>query len=408
MDQGLTMSNTLFVNGAIQNRGFNVDDQPGKLVGIQLAQSLNALHGNNDVAHLWNNVGTFHDTELQTPQQRLLEKYQSKAMAEHLDFWGLKSEDVDVLADNDPAFANWTVGVFEKLLAKGTVRIEDAEFSACSSCNYVIGEAAAGITACSSCQGSEICQTRQSGLFIDLPSNRADLLSGDMIFNSMNLRDEQDSLVQLPQRLLLSRDRTVGIPLDDIGLAGKKLEPKMGLGLLALYAAETHDYERVGMVQTTSTLIRTAPFVGSLVLQAPDLPRLMFVPHKKILSEAQANTDTVGRQVVAPLAAAQRKQDVNLQRFTQSQKEFAKLQRNAHALQNLLGKLGHDSTSTTATDIDFTDFGKLISTEAKHSGQTLESLKRKTSLTDTDASTLQAAAHHILLASRLGLLPSDS
>ncbi|MCA9330132.1 hypothetical protein KDA11_05765 [Candidatus Saccharibacteria bacterium] len=324
-------------------------------------------------------------------------------MTEHLDFWGIAPEDIDVLADDDPVFASWTVELFEKLLEKGTVRIENADFWACTSCGYIIGEAGANITSCTSCRGDDICQTRQPGLFIDLPDDRSNLLSGDMIFNPMNLRDEQDSLMQIPSRLLLSRDRHIGVPLDTLGLEGKKLEPKMGLGLLALYAAETHDYERVGMVQTTSTLIRTAPFIGSLTLQTPEVPRLMFVPHTKILSEVHDGADAAGRQVIAPLAAAQRKQDVNVQRYIQAEKEFTKLQRNTHALQSVITRLDYVDIDPATTDLDYGDFGKFISVKAKESGQILEKLKRKTTASDADTPDLQAAAQCIQFASRLRL-----
>ena len=76
----------LFTNAAVQNRSFDIDQNPGKVSGIIAAQLLNRLFDNPDVVHCWNNVGLFDEAETTTSDERLEHKYDSQVLKQHLTY----------------------------------------------------------------------------------------------------------------------------------------------------------------------------------------------------------------------------------------------------------------------------------------------------------------------------------
>ncbi|MBP7767233.1 hypothetical protein KA068_01800 [Candidatus Saccharibacteria bacterium] len=398
------MSDVFFTNGAIQNRGFELDESPGKITGIMLAQVLNRLNGNAEAVHLWNNVGAFHNDEPQNPQLRLEQKYLSRIMTSHMEYWDLAPEYLQIISDDDERFAEWTIKQLEELIEAGNITIEQAEFDSCPDCDMVVAESVVEAQCCSQCKSEDLRRIVEGALFVTMPENRMQLLDDSLIYNSMNLRNERDSLKQIPPRLLLSRDREIGVRLDDLGLSDKKLDPRLGIGMLALYAAEVNDFETVAMTQTTSTLIRTVPYIGSILLTAPDSRRLLFVPHTRIDSNVFDEADEVGRQVIAPFAAAQRNQDVNMQRYQYANKEFMKLGRNAAALAAIIERLGLAGRETEPSfKPDHSGLTDIVSGMGKQSGYLIEALKRRVNATGISEDTISDVLGLISITSALKL-----
>jgi hypothetical protein len=257
----------LFTNAAVQNRSFDIDQNPGKVSGIIAAQLLNRLFDNPDVVHCWNNVGLFDEAETTTSDERLEHKYDSQVLKQHLTYWGTAGKLV-VQTDDEEWFSTWAVGLVESCLERGDIYIQNTTFSRCAQCDLVIAESAAHIDQCGRCKGQNLDVVKEDGLFVDVPDDRQSLLLPENLYNSINIYQERDSFKQLPPRLLLSRDRSRGVNLERIGLTDKVLDPRLGIGLLAVYAASIRGYEKGCLVQSLSTLVRTAPYLNSVIVDA--------------------------------------------------------------------------------------------------------------------------------------------
>jgi len=275
----------LFVNVGIQNGEYSLDEKPYKMTGILAAQVLNHLQGNPEVVHTWNTVGNFNDQALTSPEERLEQKYSSVFMREHLTRWDT-SNTPDILRDDDPAFAHFSLECLELALSKNNrLYITDEEFTRCQECQQTIAEKNVTVDSCPGCHStSTLTTTVEAALFVDLPEDRLSLLPYERQYNKVNLKHELSTLRNVPHRLLLSRDRSSGAALDILGLPGKKLDPRLGIGLLAIYAASLYGYQEAGLTQSTSTLIRTVPYLSSVVNDADSLgiPDYRYAFHSKI------------------------------------------------------------------------------------------------------------------------------
>lgn len=257
---------TLFINAAIQNREFSLDDKPHKAMGIVAARVLSHFVGSEDIIHCWNNVGLFRDTTTST-KDRLDLKYTSKFMQRHIDRWG-DHERVHIYGDDDEQFKNWGQVIINDALRRGDIYQDIDAFAVCTHCGLTIGVVSGGntIMQCSNCQTSEAVKTKSKlGLFVDIPSDLATNLKSNHLYISNNIRQEVNSFSQLPPRLLLSRDRDDGIPLDSIDMPGMRIDPRLGIGLLSVYLATQRSYERAGIVQSYSTILRTVPYLNSVL-----------------------------------------------------------------------------------------------------------------------------------------------
>jgi hypothetical protein len=300
----------LFTNAAIQNRSFGVDERPGKVVGIMAAQLLNGIVGNTEAIHAWNNVGLFADSETIDAHTRLQNKYDSEVLKQHVGYWGI-GEGLRIQTDDDQSFALWAQHVIEGSLKRGIVYIENATFHCCSGCSLVIAEAAVSVSRCSRCGSEELFLSDEDGLFVDTPEDKLSLLAPHDIYNVINIRQEQDSMKQVPPRLLLSRSRSFGVSLECFGLPRRVLDPRLGIGLLALYAADVEGYKKGCLVQSIATLVRTVPYLKSVIVDhdQQQVPKPLFAAHTRIDQDVLMDTELspVDRNVLLPLASLRRR-----------------------------------------------------------------------------------------------------
>lgn len=277
----------MFINAAIQNRDFSLDDKPYKMTGILAARVLNHLMGNSYNIHAWNTVGAFNDMAESTPEDRLTQKYDSQFMQDHLSRWS--DLGLDVLRDDDPEFSSWAVKIMERaLLVNDCVEIKEESFVNCGSCDTTIAEASVDVSSCTICCKKDSLQiVSESALFVKMPDDSESLLPFHRRFNKVNLRHEVKTLENIPHRLLLSRDRLAGIDLEQLGLPGKKLDPRLGIGLLALYAANKHRASSVSLTQSASTLVRTVPYLSGVIhdSDALQVPNFSYTFHGRISPE---------------------------------------------------------------------------------------------------------------------------
>lgn len=261
----------LFTNGAVQNRDFSLDEKPFKAVGILSARVLNHLYGGEDTVHSWNNVGMFADLDPGCQGARLQRKYTSDFMRLHLRRWA-DEESVRIASDDDPDFSAWSQEVIEGSLVSGSIYCEKTEFVACRKCGMVISVAAVAVGTCSRCGSSEdLYLKEEDGLFVNLPERAGEVFRYEHLINKSNIKQELDSFKQLPGRLLLSRHRDNGVSLESFGLPDKVMDPRLGIGLLAVYQATLLGYAKAGIVQSRSTLIRTAPYLNSVITDSNGL-----------------------------------------------------------------------------------------------------------------------------------------
>lgn len=302
-------SERIYVNAAIQNQEYSLDEKPYKATGILTARTLNQLNGTDTIVHTWNEVGLFSETSRLSMEQRLALKYETAFMRDHL---AHRQDDVHVLTDTDAGFSDWAQEVVKETLAAGTTYISEEEFTRCISCNMTIAEVAVSVQQCSKCrQSSGLVVSREEALFTDVPEDRRSLLPYHRLYNKVNVNQELRELNQIPHRLLLSRDRQVGVELGEIGLEGKRLDPRLGIGLLALYVAHSFNYDEAGLVQSLSTVNRTVPYLGSVIRD----PVKLGVPDYGYALHAKIKTELFSEQSLQPehlsLQAIGQRADVN-------------------------------------------------------------------------------------------------
>ncbi len=383
----------LFANAAIQNRGYDLEEKPGKIAGLLAADLLNTLAGSPVLVHTWNNVGIFDETEPCTAEERLAAKYSSPTMRSHLEYMQAGAN-LQVITDDNEAFGRWALRLVDRLLDAGIVYIEDTDFHACADCGLVIAETAVAVNECGKCGSHEITETHEPGMFVDVAEDRQQLLPPDRVFNSMNLRNERDSMKQIPPRLLLSRPRSRGVGLDVFGLPERVLDPRLGIGLLALYAADMQGYQNGCLVQSASTLIRTVPYLNAVVRDPDQLqvPKPAFAVHTMIDQSLleDGSLTSLERNVLLPIASLRRKNTVTANDLEALRRERAKVMMNASAIETILTRLGIDTEVgnlpvVVGQTLESGRLNDLLPTIAKSLGQTIELCKRATPETLSEA-----------------------
>lgn len=236
------------------------------------------------------------------------------------------------------------VGLFDEFETTDAQQRLQAKFKAFNKYDLVITETAVNVHQCGRCSSVTLKTKKEPALFVDMPIDRSKLLPKHSLFNQINLQQEISTLSQIPHRLLLSRVLSGGIELDDLGLKDKKLDPRLGIGLLALYLAEVHDYGQGCLVQTNSTLARTVPYLMGVVADADKLetPKPLFAAYMKIDSVLLTNDNLslIDRQVLLPLASLRRKQTIHQSNLKNLQLEFNKSTRLVETNIELLGRIG--------------------------------------------------------------------
>ncbi|MCX6727223.1 MAG: hypothetical protein NTX11_00195 [Candidatus Saccharibacteria bacterium] len=363
----MSSAEIVFVNAAIQNRDFSIDEKPEKVVGILAAQALNHLQGNDVDVHCWNNVGLFDSQQSESADYRLAIKYNSD-FAKHI--VGPGNKETVVLSDDQNVFTEWAIPTINSMISSGSVYIEEADFHHCFSCDTTIAELAVDIDDCKSCNSSsQIKTTTELGMFTNTPDDRGLLLPENLVINQINIRQERSSLMQIPPRLLLSRTRSIGVPLESFGLENHKLDPRLGIGLLAIFAASNLGYGSVGIVQSISTLNRVAPYLRS-ALPNPrlvDLPGYLFAFHSLVRPQLLDNA-VVSPSLIALYALGQRNDITSTQKIFE---EISKLERCVTALDKVAPLTETDRSSPRLPR----NLSHIVATTAKDIGKLLEEVK---------------------------------
>jgi len=260
----------LLTNAPIQNRDFNPDISSGSVLPIVVAdyQIAQAEDGQPRV-DLWNNVLAVeqqgHDTASfqDRSEQRLGRKYQSRLLA------SLPEPD-KIFADDKSEFKAWGQAVVRRVLDNGTLSVEKREVHTCDICDGTIAHAEVELrNGCVSCASSETHIEEKSVLLAKLGSAAwgvAAVITGDASLRKLGA-DEME--------IIINKKRLSGVCLDEFGFEDDVIDPKIGIGLLALYAAEYYGFSAVSIVVGRSSSRKNVPqlaaFLGQSITQFPSL-----------------------------------------------------------------------------------------------------------------------------------------
>lgn len=263
----------LFVNAPTQNRDFIPRPLEGRSFPIVVAHWLAETRAASS-ADLWNNVIAAEERNIcraaysQQMDERLKDKYTDPSIL-------AGNDDTTVIADTDPEFCEWTQNLVVQLLDDGRIRLEDKEVHVCVTCDTAIALAEAPIqNACARCGSDVFCVKEQSALvasMTDQSEKRAAEISGTPLRTLCG------------PEVLVSKQRHLGVSLEHIGLPGQVIDPKIGIGLLALYAASSSSSQTVTVVAGASSAHKNIPQITAFLgRNMDDLPELKVKPVPRI------------------------------------------------------------------------------------------------------------------------------
>lgn len=356
----------LFTNAAIENRKFTFDNKPQRAFSFLVAEALNRIYSPSAPrTHLWNEVGDFADRSNEPIDNKYAGDFANKYLTAH--------GDPELISDNDKVFSGWAQGALEKMLEAGSVYEAEADFWACDDCDLAIAESVVNIAKCPRCHSDEsLIIRRELAMFCDTPDDKRILLCRDRIFNQININHEIGRLEQLPPRLLLSRDRNSGISLDGFGLKDKVLDPRLGIGMLAIYAAQRADFEQVGIVQNINTVNRTAPYLGSALPNTKkiDAPDYVYALHADA-DQQLLNPIRINPRVLALVSLAQRN-NVTSASADNMVRNYDKIERLFDGIERFYNNANN---SDLDANLPVPDFSRLAQSVAKNLGRDLEIVK---------------------------------
>jgi hypothetical protein len=216
---------------------------------------------------MWNNCGQKMDiAHAEAGKDESRYDYATRLLAEKYAVLAQLGIDVDsrtIIRDDSSDVQVWLTDKLKQLYKDKILYEAETTFNACGDCGYLISERGAPVSKCSGCGSQSFVGTEARGLFIDLPSNKHDLLNGK-VYIPKNQKHLQGIMETLPDRTLVSRVREYGLPLDFLGFDGFVLDPKIGISLMPGMVAETHGLDEITQIQGIRTAMHTAPFTTIL------------------------------------------------------------------------------------------------------------------------------------------------
>ncbi|OCC09182.1 hypothetical protein [Streptomyces sp. PTY087I2] len=281
------MSSVAYFNGPVQNGGFTFAERPGKAAGIRLAEALNALLGLAPVPHLWNTVTLAGDVrhrcatdrDTVSRQQREKEAVVAKYAPGRAPRGGLRT-------DADHQVARLALEMTRGLLADGTLTVRDLPVRLRTRCGYMAGVGTAGD--CRSCGHGGGRVALRPLLVFDRTAYGPVLGRDDVHAAGARTPSHLFAIAHhVPQLLVLSRTRDHGVDLSPLGLEGMVLDPRAGLHVAVLAAADEFGAVRPVMTVTENAAANVAAYGAPFRRHGP--MRLRYALHGKIPYEAVAS-----------------------------------------------------------------------------------------------------------------------
>ena len=214
---------------------------------------------------LWNCIGMRMDKAFQNQREHssrmdfssalLKDKY---AMLEEL---GVPREGRDVIRDDDDSTKTWLKHRIKQLVSSGTVYVEPTMVNICDDCGYLQSVQGSPTSSCTLCEGKDFHHEKKEVLMIDIPENRNSLTKGRII-HPRNSKHIQSFFEQMPPKMMISKVREYGLPLDPIGLPEYVLDPKIGVALMPELVTERNGLSEVTLVQGAAVAINALPYTS--------------------------------------------------------------------------------------------------------------------------------------------------
>lgn len=257
----------MYSNAAVQSANFVPEKTPGKAIPIFVAHWLNDISGaSTPMVDLWSNCSAEFDS-ITHAQQAVSEKYNSNILK------GMRSANsyqTHVISDTDYGFQIWAQDLTERLMSEGTLQIESTEVFACNNCGNAISIADSAVAPrfCGFCKNTEIVRVHKQALVSEV--------NKDAIDKTERAAAGAFDRASYPEhRMVLNKKRRLGIDLESVGFPGEVLDPKVAIGLLAIYAAIRFDQQGIKLVAARSSAAHNIPqlfsFLGSAYDDMPDI-----------------------------------------------------------------------------------------------------------------------------------------
>lgn len=265
------MSN-IIVNAPIQNKEFSPDEKIGKAVPLFVTDWLrtsDTRYEGQRAVDLWNSVlaseqGSHTDqTYAALSQARLQRKYDSRLLGSIRD----DASNRLVLSDADSDFHQWASGVIEHAIELGDMTQEQTLMHVCDDCDAAISMAEGPKPrACAHCASGTVFHVEERQMLVTYIDSTIRERVGGVA--------GRPSAVNVPARTsIVNRRRLNGISLEKFGHRDEAVDPRIGLGLLAMYAAAMQDADGVDVVTSRATAGQNLPqFFAAVRSQAEDLP----------------------------------------------------------------------------------------------------------------------------------------
>ncbi|GGP90289.1 hypothetical protein [Streptomyces melanogenes] len=251
--------NVLYINGPVQNGPFTIAERPGKVSGIRAAEALNALLGAGPVPHLWNTVTLAGDLRHRgAPDRDTVGRQEREDRAIAAKYAPGAAPTSGVLTDTTPVVAALALEMTERLLREGILAVVPTAVHVCARCGHMTGAVAHACRRCGH-QGSRL-HTRRLLVWDRAPGTQV-LAHDDFHAHRARLPGHLLTIAQnVPERLILSRTRDHGISLAPFGLDGLVLDPRAGVHIAVLAAADRHSASQPVMTVTENAAANVAAY----------------------------------------------------------------------------------------------------------------------------------------------------
>jgi len=266
---------------------------PGKLMPLHVASLVAALSKNGLTSSVAWNTGAL------KPNDSLLEKEQATAA------YGLEmgyQEDFDC----NPAFKVWCKNAIEEALSKGTLEISSCRVIACRGCNSPLSLDASGVApdVCGGCGNSETFVTDTMVLCMPISNWPEELQLAAAVYNQPS--NWAGQLASLPEKMLISKPRLNGVSLEDFGLPGLHLDPRVTNAAFIAYQAIERNADHGWATLASEHLYKVAPFIYGF--RHNYWPRIGYIgiskmPVNEVLADPQ-NVAEIGMTSVMQTLAA--------------------------------------------------------------------------------------------------------
>ncbi|MFD5572771.1 hypothetical protein [Streptomyces cadmiisoli] len=269
----------LYINGPVQNGLFTIAGQPGKAVGIRAAEALNTLLGAGPVPHLWNTVTLAGDLRHRdSPDRDTINRQQREAHAIATKYTPGTAPAGGILTDTAPVVAALALEMTERLLRERALAVATGRVHLCARCGHMTGTVAHTCRMC----GHHVSRPHTRRLLVwDRPSGTPVLARDDFHAHRARTPGHLLAIAQnVPERLILSRTRDHGISLAPLGLDGLVLDPRAGVHIAVLAAADRHSARQPVMAITGNAAANVAAY--GAMFRRHNGTRLRYALHGRI------------------------------------------------------------------------------------------------------------------------------